>query len=469
MTAAPGGKRKPTGATRLGPLPASRRLAHVAVRVFRDWDLRSGRTLLLFWSLARLVVFLVWGVITPETQGDVVYYYKHIDHMFAAGPQQTMREYPTPVLWILAVPWLLGLGTQRGYVILFVLIMLALDVAFSLSLWRRGARLRAHAVMFWTLFVAAIGPTVYLRFDLITSVLAGWSLLLLGSRAWRASGALVGVGAAIKLWPALLWPALCGGGKTHRIRASLGFWVTGGLLAVASLLWAGWDRLISPLTWQSGRGLQVESVWATIPMLGRALGLGDYAVAISRYQAFEIFGTGVPAWTTAASVATAVGLLGIVLAYGLWWWRGHGSTTEASAMMLLVVLVMIWSNKTFSPQYMIWLGGPQAAAFALLGGHSPESPGYSVERRRLWVISLAILTGTLLTGVVFPIGYDPLVRDSQTAGYFRLLVTLVLAARNLLITVLLGYVVAWVAGFVGPPALSHLRRRRGAASPEGTS
>ena len=69
---------------------------------------------------------------------------------------------------------------------------------------------------------------------------------------------------------------------------------------MVSLLWAGWDRLVSPLGWQSGRGLQVESVWASIPMLARALGLGDYAVTISRFQAFEIYGSGVAVWTAAA-------------------------------------------------------------------------------------------------------------------------------------------------------------------------
>ena len=443
-----GEPRKPVGATRVGALSPSRRLAHLAVSLFQDLELRSPRTLLLVWSVGRLTVFLVWGVFTPETQGDVVYYFQHIDNMFSVGPELTMREYPTPVLWMLALPWLLGLGTQQGYVIAFVGLMLLLDIAFSLSLWRGGGRLRAHAIVFWTLFVVFIGPTVYLRFDLVTSVLAGWSLLLVARGAWAWSGALAGTGAAIKLWPALLWPALCGGTSRQKSRASLGFWGTGGLLALVSLIWAGWDRLVSPLTWQSGRGLQVESVWASVPMLGRALGLGDYAVTISRYQAFEIYGTGVSFWTAAATVATALGMLGIVVAYASWWRRGAGSTSEAVALMLLVILVMIVTNKTFSPQYMIWLGGPHAAGFALLGRRPPNTEGYSVERRRLWVISLFILTCTVLTGIVFPIGYDPLVRDSGWAGWFRLPVTLILVARNVLITALLGYVVWWVAGFV---------------------
>ena len=96
-----GEPRKPVGATRVGALSPSRRLAHLAVSLFQDLELRSPRTLLLVWSVGRLTVFLVWGVFTPETQGDVVYYFQHINNMFSVGPELTMQEYPTPVLWML--------------------------------------------------------------------------------------------------------------------------------------------------------------------------------------------------------------------------------------------------------------------------------------------------------------------------------------------------------------------------------
>lgn len=109
--------------------------------------------------------------------------------------------------------------------------------------------------------------------------------------------------------------------------------------------------------------------------------------------------------------------------------------------MLLVISVMIVTNKTFSPQYMIWLGGPHAAGFALLGRRSLNTEGYSAERAAAWVISLFILTCTVLTGIVF---LDRLRSPSSRLWAGRL----VLAAghrswwtRNVLITALLGYVV----------------------------
>lgn len=411
-----------------------------SVRLFRSWDLTSARTMSLIWVVSRLLLLLFWALFTPESQGDVVYYYEHISAMASQGPAATLQEYPTPVLWLLVACWYAGFGTQVGYVICFVLGMLACDAALYRRLWLTGGRLGAQAAWFWTVFIAAIGPTVFLRFDVVTSVLAGWSLLWISARRPGRAGALAGVGAAIKLWPALLWPALCGD-RVMRRRATISFWVTGGGLALVSWWWAGWDRLISPLSYQSGRGLQVESVWATVPMLARAFSLGDYAVTVSRFQAFEIYGPGVGVWSQVASMAMLVGLVGIVAGYVWWLWSGQSSTFTACLLVIAVVLVMIVTNKTFSPQYMIWLGGPVSALIAILGLEPRTAPGYPVRRAVTWRIIIATLVATAATAIVFPIGYNPLVRDTGSSRYLRPVITCVLACRNVVMCVLLGGVI----------------------------
>lgn len=416
--------------------------------VFTPERLGSARFMLLFWFFTRLAVFLAWAVFAPSTQGDVRYYYSKIMAMDIVGPEYTMREYPTPVLWLLSVPRILGLGTSVGYVIAFVCCMLALDAVMAWSLWRTGGRYRGAAITFWTVFLLCVGPTAYLRFDLVPSVLAGWALLNVQNRRPGPAGVLIGAGAAIKLWPALMWPALLGGHKKGNIAATVGVFGFGGLLAVISLLWAGWDRLLSPLTWQSDRGLQVESIWATVPMAMRALGIGDHHVAISRYQAFEIWGTGVGFWLSAASLATLAGALLAVVAYLLWWRRPRSSRriADSVALMLLVVLVMIVTNKTFSPQYIQWVGGPLAAGIVIAGlGHqSPEVA--RADLSRLKRMSVALLALTLLTQLVYPLGYGPLVHGGMLMGA----VTLVLVVRNIGMVWLLWRVIGWVWSAVGP-------------------
>ena len=418
---------------------------------FTTERLSSPHFLVLFWFLTRLAVFLVWGVFTPSAQGDVLYYYDKIDRMFLVGPEMTMQEYPTPVLWLLTVPWLLGLGTPTGYVIAFVFLMLVLDVGFSWTLWKTGGRMRGQALVFWSGFLLLAGPTAYLRFDIVTSVLAGWALISVMRHRPDVAGAISAIGASVKLWPALLWPALLGGDRRQQIRATSTFFGTGILLVIVSLIWAGWDRLLSPLSWQSGRGLQVESIWATIPMLMRSLGIGDFVVAVSRFQAFEIWGPGVAFFSTVADVAFFSGLIAMVCAYALWIRRGSGRLIEAFALMMFVVLLMIVTNKTFSPQYMIWLGGPMSAAFTILGQEENNSFIYSTDRRHIKWSSILIAWILLLTTLVYPIGYGNLVRDYPGAvGYLQLPVTLALATRNLLMLGLFIGFCQWIWSFVKP-------------------
>lgn len=435
-----------------------RRSAEWSFSQFRKFDLHSGRSLLFFWFLTRILIFVIWVVFSPSAQGDVLYYYQGINSLFTGtDPSLVMREYPTPVLWMLAVFWLTGFGTKTGYVISFIFSMVALDALFSISLWHTAKRLAPHAVVAWIVFVLCCGPTIYMRFDLVTSVFAGWCLLFLLRRHTAIAGCLAAVGASVKLWPALLWPALCGGHWRQKLKATYSFALTGIIVVAVSLLWAGWDRLVSPLSWQSGRGLQVESVWATVPMLLRALGIGDYAVLISRYQAFEVYGTTVSFWTSAASIAFVVGVLLVCVCYGLWLLRGHGHMMEASYFMLLVILVMIVTNKTFSPQYAFWLGGPLCASFAIMGARAPGSPSYVIDRRRLWIITAMTITMTAATGIVYPIGYGPLVRDGGFSSIFRLPVTLVLVSRNVLIVALLAVILYWIFKAVSPRAFKIVR------------
>lgn len=418
---------------------------------FTTERLGSPRFLVLFWFLTRLLVFLAWGFVTPSTQGDVLYYFDKIDQMFLVGPELTMQEYPTPVLWLLTIPWLLGLGTPTGYVIAFVFLMLALDAGFSWTLLKTGGHMRGQALVFWSGFLLLAGPTAYLRFDIVTSVLAGWALISVLHNRHGLAGAISAVGASVKLWPALLWPALLGGDRRQRIRATSTFFGMGILLVIVSLIWAGWDRLLSPLSWQSGRGLQVESIWATIPMLLRSLGIGDYVVAVSRFQAFEIWGPGVEFFNRMADLAFYGGLIAMVVAYVLWIRRGDQRLIEAFALMMFVVVLMIVTNKTFSPQYMIWLGGPMAAAFAILGHEEHFSFIYSIDRRHIKWSSILIAWILLLTTVVYPLGYGNLVRDFPGVGsYLQLPVTLALVLRNVLMLWLFSGFCRWIWSFVKP-------------------
>jgi hypothetical protein len=343
----------------------------------------------------------------------------------------TLVEYPTPVVWFLSIPYWVAGQSRPGFVVAFIGLMLLLDVLFAVALWRAGGTRRTFAVLFWIIFTFVMGPTTYMRFDLVPAVLGGLAVIALYSNRRAIAGGLVGLGAALKLWPALLWPATLGGTWRSRLRSLLGAAVVGGGLAVTALLAGGWHRLVSPLEWQSARGLQIESIWATPMMLIRGFAPSRYTVAVSQWQAFEITGAGVGPMLTASNVVMIAGYLAIALVYVMWLRRSDRTIVDAALLMVLVITVIIVTNKTFSPQYMMWLGGP-LAALLVAAGRAPREQQAPVWRD-LRALTFWVLGLTLATQLVYPVLYEPLVHG----GPLLILATTILVLRNVAMVVFL--------------------------------
>jgi Glycosyltransferase family 87 len=386
-------------------------------------ELNGPRSVTLLWVVSRAGMMLVLGLLGGPVTGDVLYYARSMHTMFYGGTlRQTLQEYPVPVLGIMLPQYVVGALNSQAFAFLFVASMLAVDAAFTAFLWRVTGRCRSAAVTFWLLFAPAMGPIAYFRFDLVPAVLTGTGLLALVRRP-RWTGALTAVGVALKLWPIVMLPVflLRRAGRAAVLSA---FLVTGAGLAAVSLIIAGYGRFVSPVRWQGARGLQIEAVPATPLMLVRAVhAQGIWNVRLSRYKATEIFGAGVPAILLASTAATVVGL--VVLS--VLWLRCRRSPDLLTLgwMILAAAAVLTVTNKTLSPQYILWLGGPVAALFVI----APRDPVVVRSARVLLVLSVC-------TQVIYPIWYDKLVN----AGWQTVPMTLLLVARNVLLVWL-----AWLA------------------------
>jgi hypothetical protein len=373
------------------------------------------------WLITRLLMLVILASFERFVVGDVYYYHRKINALFSAGLDRTLYEYPTPVVWILWLPYGASLGNRVGYLVAFIIFMLALDAVFTYALWRSAGRRHDTAIDFWLIFVPLIGPLSYLRFDMLPAVLAGGALLAARRKPW-VTGALTGLGAAIKLWPALLIGAFMSY-RADRRPAGIAFVVVGFGLALISLIFGGWLRLISPLTWQSDRGLQIESIWATPLMLARAVKPDYWTVDMSRYQAYEIFGSGVEAWVMISNIATLFGLALIIL-LTIRAFRYDGSTPVAIGFVIVaIVAIMTITNKTLSPQYLLWLGGPMAA---LLVFRPQALPG---ERSAINRMAGQLLILAVLTQLVYPLLYDSYLGLQGQA--MIIIATVVTAIRNL--------------------------------------
>lgn len=398
---------------------------------------RAGLEVLIAWLVSRAIMVLLAATIEHVATGDVNYYYGKIDALSNAGLSQTLNEYPTPVVWMLSIPYAIGIGSQGGYRIAFIGLMLLLDAFFTFLLWRSAGRRRDAAVVFWLAFIFLIGPLCYLRFDLVPGVLAGVSLLVGRRRPWL-TGVLTGVGAAIKLWPALLIAPFAAPRQGRRSTV-IGFVIAGFGLALISLITGGIQRLVSPLSWQSDRGLQIESIWATPLMVLRLVDPNRWTVTTSRYQAFEVFGPGVGLWLTISTIATVLGLIFMVLLYIRGFRNADPTIAGTGLVVLSTIAIMIITNKTLSPQYLVWIGGPMAV---LLIGRVRDHQGRLTVVSRFAVQALVL---ALLTHLVYPLTYFGLYGDRHGVQFVASTILLLLRNLGLLIFTIALAAAAWRA------------------------
>lgn len=392
---------------------------HVRHQLGRPW------AWILLFGLSRAWIFHLWATKYSFIRSDVNYYLWWLTGERTI--QQTLVEYPLPVVWFLDSLTLLGQDTNT-YTLAFGLAMFALDLAFCVALFRRGT---LRALLFWNGFVTFFGALIWFRYDMLPAFAVGMAALYV-SRHPRVSGALVALGAGLKLWPAMLIAPLLGRSRAALLRT---FWfgVTGLGLAGVAFVHGGWDRLVSPLTWQSDRGLQVESVPASWLMWqhARAGGASSWRVEMSKYNAFEIFGPGTASWMTASDAIMALAVLSAAGMALVAWWRKQLPADLLVLAMTSIVLAMLVANKTLSPQYLLWLGTPVAALLAV--SHT------RTMRLRAHLLAGATLLAAFLTQQIYPVWYGQIVGTDPQEPAMALLV-----ARNLLLVVMMVVSTIWV-------------------------
>jgi hypothetical protein len=378
------------------------------------------------WSLARLAALLLGGLAVATVRTNVFFdttYYGHWAHGTLTGTRVPYRdfpwEYPPGALFAVLVPGLYAPLLRDGstafvwlYGISWVAFMLAVDAGVLRFLLRRTSGGRTHpATTVWIWGLPALGALCWARYDLLPAAAAATAVVAAGAAKPTRSGTAAGIGAALKLWPALLAPV------QRSLRASVVSVVRAALVvaATAAATWAvtGTTGFQQALSYQSRRGLQCESL-AALPLLWlRHLHVADGYDVRFRYGAFEVTGPHSAVLATLVSALLALGLLGLGLAH----WRllrrqVAGAEAVAVTSMALLLLVLL-TDKAFSPQYVLWLLAVLAAACVL----EPETWRPYVP----WVLLLCGLTAT-----VFPWRYG----DVLGVGWFGLLA---LTARDVVL------------------------------------
>lgn len=297
---------------------------------------------------------------------------------------------------------------------------MAIVLCASLVLVALAARrLLGPAAWLFPSVVFAVGaallyPVALSRYDaLVTLSLAAAAFCAaLGGRWVYVAYASLGLGAAAKLVPALAAVPLAAiRGKTVR-----GFALAAaiGISFFAPALFFGGSRFIESFAYHAERGVQAESMWASILMyLGMAEGI------VFGFGAFEVTGRGVELASSMSLPATAV-LLALASFLMYREHRAGGIPPESFPRYAAVfVLAFMVGSKVLSPQYMLWL----LPIAPLVGGKVGKG------------VSGILLAACLLTTLLFPYFYDSLL-DLAAPGEG------ILIARNLLLVAMLALLLA---------------------------
>lgn len=341
----------------------------------------------------------------------------------------TAWVYPYPALLPMLAVFPFGQGVAGS--LAWLLLMSALNaIAFvALAGVQRDVR-RVAAAWWWLAFLAVLGPIALGRIDAVTAALAVTAVAVLAEHP-RWAGALMAAGAWVKVWPgALLLAAVVAARRWVDVtRGFLGVSVV--VVGVGVLLGGGW-ALISPLTEQTGRGLQVESPLA-LPWMWLAglsgggagvRGAGADRAAVIAYDTdiltWQVSGPGSELAAALATPLLAVVVLGVLGLGLLARRRGVPEQLLLPALTLALVAALITVNKVGSPQFATWLAAP-----IVLGVLTRADGGV-----RFRVPATLALLAAALTQVIYPVSYGAVLN----ADIWMLVV---LTARNLAYAALL--------------------------------
>ena len=343
-----------------------------------------------------------------------------------------LLEYPPGTLLFMIFPRVFADG-YLSYYVLFAIEIAILDATVLIALYASALASRVsvlRVLVLYTVALVLLGRVVVYRLDLAPVALTALGLLAWQRRkpAWAAAA--FAAGTATKLYPAVLLPPLLIDqwyfGQRGKISRTVLVYAATLVLCSGPLLPAlllAPQSVMQSLHYQTNRHLEIESLWATPPLLLHLV-TGFPLQVTFRERSYGILGPG-----TAFGDAGTPALVLIVLMVYWRWRRARDDLGGRTAVILIgtsaITLASAIMSKVLSPQYLIWVMAP----LALLPVRWPTP-----RPRFRWLFAgavVAFLASLPLTRWIYPLHFGELVHLLLPSAVG------VLAVRNMLLVLTL--------------------------------
>jgi hypothetical protein len=301
---------------------------------------------------------------------------------------------PGALIW----PWLVGSG------------LLTLVIAVAI-VYRENSTRAYIAMYFWLASLVMLGPVSISRLDTISVSLGVVAVYLLSKGNAATAAIWLSVATWIKVWPFAALAALL---AATRRKANLIVVILSANIALLlfGIVLGADESILSFLTGQTGRGIQIEAPIAELWLWPAVLGDPSFGIKCSaEMMTFEVFGPNIEFF---ANMMTVVQLGAIAITFGLGLLalkRGANSGEIFFWVLFTGILDLIVFNKVGSPQYLTWLVVPIVY-------------GILVGAQRIQWVAVGVLILSALTWLIYPVLYSGLLQS----GFGE---TLALTIRNL--------------------------------------
>lgn len=394
-------------------------------------------------AIALILVFVAtralsaWFAYSPtvylgdtNVSGDVSYYNFNAQRIMDGGekPYEDVKvEYPPGSLLLITTPYALS-SDPDTYRLLYIGEMLLVDALGLVALLVLGRRWGSHwGAWAWVLLIPLLGPVAHARLDLVPAVLTIWAFERASAGRWLESGAMIGIGTAVKLYPIALLPILLlVAWRKRQLLIGTALPILAALIPYAGSLPEVWDSVIG---YQTERGIQVESTWGLLLLSVAVLGYG--LTVVYNFGAFHVSSSASGFFDVLATAASALSALVVYRAAyrGLERTDVRGAALPSFALMaLLLPAAAVWS-----PQFLLWVIALGAVLLAAYG-------------ERFAYVGYVLAGGGVASQLIYPFFYNDLLGA-------RPLPSLLLLTRN---------VALLIAGLL---VLRELAPRAAAASP----